>query len=140
MGGTHSVEDWIECVPIHLKGQNDVLFAKTCVRLVCEKLTIIPYGLLETSFYWLSGDIVRFKIEVGFRNVQKCNSHITQNGFTAARRAAMTSWRPSASMQSIYRLSADTDRQKKVKTVYPPVSLRSLGGYNKKRNKRKQNI
>jgi len=24
-----------------------------------------------------------------------------------------------------------TDRQTKVKTVYPPVSLRSLGGYNK---------
>jgi len=51
--------------------------------------------LLETSF-WLSGDIVRFKIEVGVsEKVQKCNSYITQNGFTgvtAARRAAMTSW------------------------------------------------
>jgi len=28
---------------------------------------------------------------------------------------------------------AHTDRQTKVKTVYPPVSLRSLGGYNEVR-------
>ena len=49
--------------------------------------------LLETSFYWLSYDIVRFKIEVGIsEKCTKCNSNITQNRFTAARRAAMTSW------------------------------------------------
>jgi len=34
---------------------------------------------------WKVGDIVRFKIEVGFsRNVQKCNSWHTQNGCSAA--------------------------------------------------------
>jgi len=35
---------------------------------VCEKLTIFPHSktLLETSFYWLSDHIFRFKIEVGF--------------------------------------------------------------------------
>jgi len=26
-----------------LNGQNDVLFAEKCIRLVCEKLTIFPY-------------------------------------------------------------------------------------------------
>jgi len=25
-------------------GRNDVLFAEKCIRLVCEKLTIFPYG------------------------------------------------------------------------------------------------
>ena len=56
------------------------------IRLVCEKLTIFPYGqdILETSFYWLSDDIVRFKIEVGVE--EKFNTYITQNGLTAARR------------------------------------------------------
>jgi len=30
---------------------------------------------LKTSLHWLSGDLVRFKIEVGFaRNLQKCNT------------------------------------------------------------------
>jgi len=42
------------------------------IQLVHEKLRIFPYGnvSLETSFYWLSEDIVRFKIEVGFE--EKC--------------------------------------------------------------------
>ena len=31
-------------VRTHLNGQNDVLFAEKCIRLVCEKLTIFPYG------------------------------------------------------------------------------------------------
>jgi len=32
------------CVPIGLNEQNDVLFAEKCIRLVCEKLTVFPYG------------------------------------------------------------------------------------------------
>ena len=41
--------------------------------------------LLETSFHWLSDDIARFKIKVGFtRNVQKCNKYNTQNDRSAA--------------------------------------------------------
>jgi len=44
---------------------------------------------------WLSDDSQVQDLSGGFRrNVQKFNSYITQNGFTAARRAAMTSWRP----------------------------------------------
>jgi len=31
-------------VRTHLNGRNDVLFAEKCIRLVCEKLTIFPYG------------------------------------------------------------------------------------------------
>jgi len=31
-------------VRTHLNGRNDVLFAEKCIRLVCEKLTISPYG------------------------------------------------------------------------------------------------
>ena len=41
-------------------GIDDVLFAEKCILLMSKKLTIFP------SFYWLSDDIVRFKIEVGF--------------------------------------------------------------------------
>jgi len=42
-----------------------------CIRLVCEIS-------LETFFHWLSDDIIRFKIEVGFTsNLQKCNIHST---------------------------------------------------------------
>jgi len=55
--------------PIGLNGRN----AEKCIRLVREKLRIFQYGqyiTLETSFYWLSGDIVRFKIEVGV--LEKC--------------------------------------------------------------------
>ena len=38
---------------------------------IAEKLRIFPYRQsLETSFYWLSDDIVRFKIEVGVE--EKC--------------------------------------------------------------------
>jgi len=49
--------------------------------------------LLEMSFYCLSDDTVRFKIKVGFyEKCKKCNTYIMQNGFTAAHRAAMTSW------------------------------------------------
>jgi len=29
--------------PIHLNGQNNVLFAEKCIRLVCEKLTVFSY-------------------------------------------------------------------------------------------------
>jgi len=32
------------CAPIHLNGRNDVLFVEKCIRLVCEKLIIFPYG------------------------------------------------------------------------------------------------
>jgi len=39
--------------------------------------------LLETSFYWLSDDKVRFKIDVGFFE-KKCNSKHTQNGHSTA--------------------------------------------------------
>jgi len=55
------------CAPIRLNGQNDVSFAQKCIRLVCEKLTIFPYGqdIFGNSFYWLSDDLVGFKIEVG---------------------------------------------------------------------------
>ena len=30
--------------PIGLNGQNDVFFAEKCIQLMCEKLTIFPYG------------------------------------------------------------------------------------------------
>ena len=49
-----------------MNGRNDVLFAEKCIRLVRKKLKIFPSDntSLETSFYWLYDDIVRFKIEV----------------------------------------------------------------------------
>jgi len=31
-------------VPLELNVRNDILLAETCIRLVCEKLTIFPYG------------------------------------------------------------------------------------------------
>jgi len=42
-----------------------------------EKLRIFPYGryIIETSLYWLSEDIVRFKIEVGVE--EKCTKMLT---------------------------------------------------------------
>jgi len=42
-------------------------FRQKCIPLVREKLRIFPHGryTLETSLYWLSEDIVRFKNEVG---------------------------------------------------------------------------
>jgi len=50
--------------------------------------------LLEMSFYWLSDDIVRFKIEVGVKEkCTKCNTCNMQNGLTAAQRAVVMSWR-----------------------------------------------
>ena len=63
------------CAPICLNVRNDVLFTEKCIRLVREKLTIFPYGQdivgnEETSFYWLSDDIVRFKIEAIFSFIQ----------------------------------------------------------------------
>jgi len=44
---------------------------------MCEKLRIFPYGryIVETSLYWLSEDIVRFKIEVGAE--KKCTKMLT---------------------------------------------------------------
>jgi len=32
------------CIPIGLNGQNDVLFAKKCIRFTCDKLTVFTYG------------------------------------------------------------------------------------------------
>ena len=32
------------CARIRLNGRNDVLIAEKCIQLVCEKLTIFPYG------------------------------------------------------------------------------------------------
>jgi len=61
--GTHTVEDWTECTAIHLNGQNDVLFAEKCIRLVCDKLTLFLYG---QDIVGNADDIVRFKIEVGY--------------------------------------------------------------------------
>jgi len=72
-----------------------------------------------TRYCWECHFIGFLKIQSGSRskwgfrrNVQKCNSYITQNGFTTARRAVMTSWRPSASTQSIYRPSAHRQTHK----------------------------
>jgi len=39
------------CAPIRLNGQNDALFAEKCIRLVCEKLTIFPYGQYIVGIY-----------------------------------------------------------------------------------------
>jgi len=52
-------------------------FSQKCIRLVCEKLRIFPYGryIVETSLYWLSEDIVRFKIEVAVE--EKCTKMLT---------------------------------------------------------------
>ena len=60
------------CAPIGLKGQNDVLFAQKCIRLVCEKLTTYPYGqdIAGNIVFWLPDDIVTFKIEMGVK--EKC--------------------------------------------------------------------
>jgi len=43
------------CARIRLNGRNDALIAEKCIRLVCEKLTVFPYGQY----------IVEFKIKVG---------------------------------------------------------------------------
>jgi len=46
--------------PIGLNGQNDVLFAEKCIRIVCEKLTLFPYGqdivgnIILLAFWWYS--------------------------------------------------------------------------------------
>ena len=39
------------CDPIGLNGQNDVLFAQKCIRLVREKLIIFPYGQYIIGIY-----------------------------------------------------------------------------------------
>ena len=83
-----SVSVSVSTQSVGLNLRNEVLFAEKCIRLVREKLTLFPYGqdTLETLFYWLSDDRARFKSKSGFRrNVQKCNTYITQNGFTAER-------------------------------------------------------
>ena len=60
VGGTHTVEDWTECTPVHLSGRNDVLFAEKCIWLMCEKLTVFPYGqdivgnVILLAFWWYS--------------------------------------------------------------------------------------
>ena len=44
--------------PIGLNGQNDILFAEKCIWLVCEKLTLFPYGqdidgnFVSLAFWW----------------------------------------------------------------------------------------
>jgi len=50
-------------------------FCQKCIQIVREKLKIFPYRSLETSLYWLSEDIVRFKIEVGVE--EKCTKMLT---------------------------------------------------------------
>jgi len=45
-----------------------------CIRLVREKLRIFPYGQYM-SIYWLSGDIVRFKVKMGIE--EKCTKMLT---------------------------------------------------------------
>jgi len=83
------------CVCVCEHSVHDVLLAEKCIRLVCEKLTLFPYGqdIVGNIFYRLSDDIVRFEVEVQVsEKCRKCNTYITQNGFTTARRAAMTSW------------------------------------------------
>jgi len=64
------------CVSVRtgMKGRNDVLFAEKC-RLFDSCVKSWEYFrtdniLLETSFYWLSDDVARFKIEVGVE--EKC--------------------------------------------------------------------
>jgi len=37
--------------PIRLNERNDVLFAEKCIQLVCEKLTIFPYGQYIVGIY-----------------------------------------------------------------------------------------
>jgi len=39
------------CAPIGLNGQNDVLFAQKCIRLVRKKLIIFPYGQYVIGIY-----------------------------------------------------------------------------------------
>jgi len=72
------LEGFVEFFPIDFNG---ALLSRNVLDL-CEKLTVffrMDKILLETSFHWLSDDIVRFKIKMGFmRNVQKCNIRYTQ--------------------------------------------------------------
>jgi len=64
-------------------GLNGVFFAQECIQLVREKLTIFRK---ESTVHWLSEDTVKFEVDIGFtRNMQKHNSHFTQNAFFAAR-------------------------------------------------------
>jgi len=60
------------CAPIRLNGQNDVLFAEKCIRLMCEKLTTFPYGqdIVGNIVFGLLDNIVTFKIEMGVK--EKC--------------------------------------------------------------------
>jgi len=52
-------------------------FHQKCIRLVREKLRMFPYEryIVETLLYWLSEDIVRFKIKVGVE--EKCTKMLT---------------------------------------------------------------
>ena len=52
-------------------------FRQKCIRLVREKLRIFPYGryIVETSLYWLSEDIARFKVKMGVE--EKCTKMLT---------------------------------------------------------------
>jgi len=54
--------------------------ALSIVRLVCEKLTMFPYGQdIRNIFSLAFDDIVTFKIEVGiYEKYAKCNSHYMQ--------------------------------------------------------------
>ena len=39
------------CIPVALNGWNDILFAEKCIRLVCEKFTVFPYGQYIVGIY-----------------------------------------------------------------------------------------
>jgi len=60
--------------PIGLNGRNDALFAEKCIRIVCEKLTLFPYGqdivgnIILLAFRWYSQ--VQDRSE-GFREMYK---------------------------------------------------------------------
>jgi len=62
--------------PIGLNGRNDVLFAEKCIRLVCEKLTLFPYGqdivgnVVLLAFWWYTCSQVQGR-SVGFREMYK---------------------------------------------------------------------
>jgi len=95
------------CVSVctHVNGWNDILFAEKCVRLMWKVNNISIW----TRYCWKHRFISFLAIQSGssgkwgFKsNVQKCSSHIMQNGFTAARHAAIMSWH--RWVHTIYRL------------------------------------
>jgi len=132
VGGTHTVEDWTECTPIHLSGRNDVLFAKKCIRLVCEKLAIFPYGQ----------DIVGNVVLLAFRQYSQIQDwsgvlgEMYKNVTVISRKMdlaqhTMQRWRH-VDHRPVYSLFVDwvcTVKHTKVKIVYPPVHLADITRY-----------